>query len=81
MTLAALVGLALVTLLAGLLAARALLLVHLLVDAALGAYAYLLWERSARARTRRSSLVTLGGQSAADGSATVTHLRREATGS
>ncbi len=80
-TLAALVGLALVTLLAGLVAARALLLVHLLVDAALGAYVYLLWERSARARTRRSSLVTLGAQSVADGSATVTHLRREATGS
>ncbi len=80
-TLAALVGLALVTLLAGLLAARALLLVHLLVDAALGAYVYLLWERSARARTRRSSLVTLGDQSASEGSATVTHLRREATGS
>ena len=80
-TLAALVGLALVTLLAGLVAARALLLVHLLVDAALGAYVYLLWERSARARTRRSSLVTLGDTSVADGSATVTHLRREATGS
>ncbi len=79
-TLAVLVGLALVTLLAGLVAARALLLVHLLVDAALGAYVYLLWERSAQARTRRSSLVTLGEQSAADGSATVTHLRREATG-
>ena len=80
-TFAALVGLALVTLVAGLVAARALLLVHLLVDAALGAYVYLLWERSARARTRRSSLVTLGAQSVAEGSATVTHLRREATGS
>jgi hypothetical protein len=78
LVLAALVGLAFVTLVGGLVGPRALLFVHLLVDAALAGFAYLLWERSARSRLRGSSLVTL---SRVDDDGDDVVLRREATGS
>ena len=79
-TLAVLVGLALVTLVGGLVAARALLFVHLLVDAALGGFVFLLWERSARTRTRRSSLATLADRPGLGESSSPPLLRREASG-
>ena len=63
----------LLTLLGGVVVSGALLVLHLLVDAALGVYAYLLWERAARTRTRASSFLTL----AADDEVVV----REASGS
>lgn len=76
LVLAALVGLAFVTLVGGFAGSRLLLFVHLLVDAALAGFAYLLWERSARSRLRESSLVTL---SRVDDDEVA--LRHEATGS
>jgi hypothetical protein len=77
LVLAVLAGLAFVTLIGGVAGPRVLLFVHLLVDAALAGFAYLLWERSARSRVRGSSLVTL---SRVDGDEEIV-LRREATGS
>jgi hypothetical protein len=74
LVLAVLVALALVTLLGGLVVSGALLVLHLLVDAALGIYAYLLWERASRTRTR-SSFLTL------DTVEDDLTLRREASGS
>ncbi len=79
LVLAVLAGLAFVTLVGGLAGPRVLLFVHLLVDAALAGFAYLLWERSARSRSRGSSLVTLS-RIDDDGDDDVV-LRREATGS
>lgn len=74
LVLAVLAGLALVTLLGGLAVSSALLVLHLLVDAALGVYGYLLWERASRTRAR-SSFLTLDK---VDDDLT---LRREASGS
>lgn len=57
-----LVTLAFVTLIGGLVASRALLFGHLVVDALLVGFVYLSWERSNRAGMRRSSLVTLSNE-------------------
>ena len=57
-----LVSLAFVTLVGGLVVSRTLLFGHLVVDALLAGFVYLSWERSNRAGTRRSSLVTLADE-------------------
>jgi hypothetical protein len=74
LVLALLVATALLTLLGGLVVTGALFILHLLVDAALGVYGYLLWERASRTRAR-SKFLTL------DTVDDDVVLRREATGS
>lgn len=74
LVLGVLVGLAVLTLLGGVVVSGALLVLHLLVDATLGVYAYLLWERGTRTRSRASSFLTLD----ADDDDVV--VRREAAG-
>ncbi len=57
MVLLALVGLAVVTLVGGLVGPRSVLGLHLVVDVALAAYAYLLGERASQVRRRVGPVV------------------------
>jgi predicted membrane protein len=80
LTIAALGALAALTLLVAVTLSSAFMLLHLIVDAVLAGYLYLVWERANRSGRRASSLVTLREAPDAQVRSITTAPRRRAVG-